>query len=347
MQIQDTIMNWLLEEDNPPVRYLTLTNLLKKSDTHLEVQQTKAHLMEYEITQGILQHADEFWNESDRSSNWYWKYTNKYWQVIFLGQFLADGNDPRIARGIEDILSHRKWSMKRRWSCFTAMLLTALMRLGYETHPAVVEETEALATQILADGGISCHEMDYSLLSHCFLARPKFLLCFAEIPGEKRSEAVNAAIDLLVQTLLAHEVYRYVPSTRRAWQQVLARRPKRADLPEGHTVKAWIAQQRTVFLASQGLGTGDPKQGWLKFGFPSHYTSDILEAMYALALLDIPMTPHLNRPLQVIQDNMTPEGMWMMDRSLNGKMWVDVEEKGKPSKWITYFALYTLKHFGC
>jgi hypothetical protein len=35
-----------------------------------------------------------------------------------------------------------------------------------------------------------------------------------------------------------------------------------------------------------------------------------------------------------------------MENSLNGKMWVDVEEKGKPSKWITYFALYVLDHFG-
>jgi hypothetical protein len=35
-----------------------------------------------------------------------------------------------------------------------------------------------------------------------------------------------------------------------------------------------------------------------------------------------------------------------MENSLNGKMWVDVEEKGKSSKWLTYFALYVLNHFG-
>ena len=28
--------------------------------------------------------------------------------------------------------------------------------------------------------------------------------------------------------------------------------------------------------------------------------------------------------------------------SLNGKMWADVEEKGKPSKWLTYFGLSVL-----
>jgi hypothetical protein len=35
-----------------------------------------------------------------------------------------------------------------------------------------------------------------------------------------------------------------------------------------------------------------------------------------------------------------------MDKSLNGQMWADVEVKGKPSKWITLFALIVLDHFG-
>jgi len=67
--------------------------------------------------------------------------------------------------------------------------------------------------------------------------------------------------------------------------------------------------------------------------------------MYALALLGTPMSPPLNKPLQVIKENVTSEGKWIVENSLNGKMLVDVEEKGKPSKWLTYFALYVLNHF--
>jgi hypothetical protein len=29
--------------------------------------------------------------------------------------------------------------------------------------------------------------------------------------------------------------------------------------------------------------------------------------------------------------------------SLNGKMWIDIEKKGKPSKWVTLRALRLLK----
>jgi hypothetical protein len=31
------------------------------------------------------------------------------------------------------------------------------------------------------------------------------------------------------------------------------------------------------------------------------------------------------------------------EKSLNGKMWADIEKKGQPSKWITLRALLTLE----
>jgi hypothetical protein len=343
MEFQDNVLNWLLEPDNPPVRYLTLTRLLNKPESNPEVRESRARLMEYAVTQGILEHHQEYWKDDDRA---YWKYTGKYWQLIFLGQFLADGTEPRIAENAHSILDSRKWINKNGVQCLTANLLAAFMRLGFRDHPVVVEEIETLAKRVVADGGIACAAMGYSLLSHCYMALPKLLLCFGEVPPEQRSPAVKAAIELIVEMLLAHEVYIYVPGTRKQWQQILAQQPKKADLPKGHTVKAWIADQREKFLASRGLGARDPKQGWLKFGFPLQYNSDILESMYALARVDTPMTPNLQKPLQIITQKMAPDGTWKMENSLNGKMWVDVEEKGEPSKWLTYFALCVLNHFG-
>jgi hypothetical protein len=339
---QDHVIRWLLEDDNPPVQYLTLTRLLKQPGTDAEVQRAKARLMQYPVTEGILAHGPEFWPAGDRA---YAKYTGKYWQTIFLGQFLADGHAPRIAEGVRGLLADHKWVTASGGQCLTANMLAAFRRLGYGDHPVVVEETEALAKRFLDDGGIRCSVMAYSLLSHCYMALPKLLLCFGEVPRAERSPAIRDAIEHIVTTLLAREVYVYVPAHRRSWQKVLAQAPKRADLPPGHTVKGWLADRREAFLAEQGLGGREPKRGWTKFGFPRHYNSDILEAMVALAFVGAPMTPELSRPLGTIQDKRTPDGTWIMENSLNGKMWVDVEAKARPSKWITYFCLYVLDHF--
>jgi hypothetical protein len=67
--------------------------------------------------------------------------------------------------------------------------------------------------------------------------------------------------------------------------------------------------------------------------------------MYALAILGVPMSAKLAEPLNAIKDKMTSDGKWIMENSLNGKMLADVEEKGKPSKWLTYFGYYVLDHF--
>ncbi|MBN1579911.1 MAG: hypothetical protein JXA89_04360 [Anaerolineae bacterium] len=336
------ILNWLLGNDNPPVRLLALTRLLGWSGTDAQVQDARARLMDYSVTQGILAHSEQFWQMDDRA---YWKYTGKYWQVIFLGQFLADGCDPRIADGIHYLLAHPKWVNERGGQCLTANMLAAFRRLGYGTHPVVQAETEALANRVLANRGISCEAMGYSLLSQCHMALPKLLFCFSEVPPEERSPAVKGAIDLIAQALIASQVYVYVPGNRKAWQKILAQAPKRADLPPGETVKSWIADQRERFLTEHGVGEREPKPGWTQFGFPLNYNSDILEAMLALAAVGTPMSGALEKPLQVIRDKRAADGVWLLEKSLNGKMWVDVEVKGQPSKWITLFALIVLDHF--
>jgi len=336
-------IDWLLEEDNPPVRYLTLKHLLNKRAKDPELVRAESRLMRYKVTLGILEHGEQFWGDDD---NAYAKYTGVYWQLIFLGQFLADGKDPRIAAGISEMLDRRKWVRGDGWQCLTSNILAALTRLGYGDHPVVRREREALARRVVNDGGIDCGFMAYSLLPSCYMAQPKLLLCFSQAPPEDRTPAVKSAIKLLVRRMLDHEVFVYVPGNQKDWQAVLRRSPGGGGLPPGQTVKQWVSEQRDAFLAGRGVGDPKPKQGWLKFGFPLHYNSDILEAMYALAEVGTPMSAALGKPLQIIEAKMTPEGRWILEGSLNGKMWVDVEAKGKASKWLTYYALRVLTHFG-
>ena len=340
-------IDWLLEEDNPPVRYLTLKHLLGKPEAAPELALAKSRLMQYKVTLGILRHGDRFWDDDDKA---YEKYTGKYWQVIFLGQFLADGRDPRIAAGISTILGQHEWMLrlpvKDGAHCLTANVLAGLTRLGYGEHPIVQREREALAQRVVKGGGIDCGGMGYSLIPHCFMAQPKLLLCFSQVPLESRTPAMKSAIKLLVSRLLEREVFVYVPGNQTDWQKILARNPGRSGLPPGKTVKQWVSDQRDAFLSRRGPGDPKPKQGWLKLGFPLHYNSDVLEAMYALAESGTPMSAALERPLNVVESKMTPQGKWVMENSLNGKMWVDVETLGKPSKWLTYYALRVLRHFG-
>jgi hypothetical protein len=152
------------------------------------------------------------------------------------------------------------------------------------------------------------------------------LICFGEVPPEQRSPAVWTAIDWIVQELEDHDVYTCAAGNNKAWQAVRKQLPtKRADLPEGETRQSWTAKAKARFLAEYGVGELLPKQIWTRFGFPLNHNSDILEAMVALATVDAPMTDALEKPLQVIHDKRTADGVWILAKSLNGQMWVDVE----------------------
>jgi hypothetical protein len=340
---RNEILNWLLEPDNPPVRTLTMTRLLGRAETDPEVQDARAHVMDYSVTQEILAQIEEIWNAPPRS---FWSYKGKLWNTTYLGHFRADGQDPRIAPGLQALIEGRSWVLSNRFHCTTAYMLTAFRRLGYGAHPVVVEETEALARRFLDEGGIDCTLIHNSLLSHCYMALPKLLTCFAEVPADQRSGAQQAAIDDIVAELVAREVYVYVPGNSKAWHALRKTLPrKKADLPEGETRQSWTAQAQAQFLAEHGMGERLPKTSWTRFGFPTNYNSDVLEAMVALATAGAPRDAALAKALQIIRDKRTPEGVWVMEKSLNGQMWADVEVKGEPSKWITYFALLVLDHF--
>jgi hypothetical protein len=345
--VSDGTIEWLLGADNPPVRYLTLVHLLGRAPESSEVREARSRLMDYEVTREILAHGAEFWHpEGNTFSKSYQKYRGRFWQMIFLGQFLADGHDPRIAPGVESILETREFVDKRGMQCLTANILCAAMRLEFGDHPIVPDEVEALARRIVKDGGIACAAMGYSLLELCYMCIPKLIFCFAEVPEDERSESVVAALELLAGKLIENRVHIYVSSHRKAWHDILAEAPKKEDLPKGQTVKAWIADRKRRFLEENGYGTREPKAGWLRFGFPLNYNSDVPEALLALAQIDTPMSSALEEPLRVVRSKMSEQGTWKLENSLNGKMWADVEEKGKPSKWLTLTALRVLAHFG-
>ena len=85
---------------------------------------------------------------------------------------------------------------------------------------------------------------------------------------------------------------------------------------------------------------------WFKFGFPLSYTSDVLEALQAVSEAGYARDPRLKKAIDLVLSKRDAEGRWLLKHSLNGKMWIDFESKGKPSKWVTLRALRVLKLAG-
>ncbi|MEE9554741.1 MAG: hypothetical protein V3W18_10630 [candidate division Zixibacteria bacterium] len=345
--IDGKTLDWLCEWNNPPVRYLTLKNFAGKTERALKKESARINL--YSIIKAILKQQKTFWG---KDKNLYRKYKGGYWNLIFLGDLFADGRDRIIRDGVEFILADGLWHKRideysTTWICLSSNITRAIANLGYAEDPRVQTHTENIAKAIVQHDGIVCTVMDYSFLPQCHMALPKVLMALGSYTGKKR--IVKQAIKITSEKLLERDIFRYIPESQEKWNENYERlsvklEAKRSESKAGKTLKAELAAIRPMILKQNR--SFKPKPGWLKFGYPLHYNSDILEAMRSLIDVGIKYDKRMDDALDVIEENRLPDGTWKLGFSLNGKMWIDIEKRGQPSKWITYHALRVLKTYG-
>jgi hypothetical protein len=86
------------------------------------------------------------------------------------------------------------------------------------------------------------------------------------------------------------------------------------------------------------------KPGWLRFGFPLMYQTDVLEILGILIKLGY-RDERMQEAVDLVISKQDDQGRWKLQNAFPGRCQVDIEPKGLPSKWITLNALKVLKGF--
>lgn len=96
--------DWLLEAENPSVRYFALTQILDKSPSDPDVAAAKAEIMHTGTVPKILakQNSDGSWEAPEKFYES--KYKGTVWQLIILSELGADPRDERVQKACEFIL---------------------------------------------------------------------------------------------------------------------------------------------------------------------------------------------------------------------------------------------------
>lgn len=323
----DTV-NWLLEPDNPSVRYYTLTDLLDFQPDDKDVKAARRAIMQTGTVPKIMKKQDPggWWGEPKRF------YTDKYkgtvWQLIILAEHGADGRDPAIGKACEFILEYSQEHETNGFStyesvraggglysyvipCLTGNMVWSLIRLGYLDDSRVQKGIDWITTWQRFDDGDSDapkgglydrFEMCWGRHS-CHMGVAKALKAFAEIPPQNRSENVQQTINQGAEYFLKHH----------------------------------------IFKKSHDLATTS-KPGWLRLGFPLMYQSDILEVLDILTRLGV-KDPRMQEAVDRLLKKRDDQGCWNLESTFNGRFITNIEQKGKPSKWITLRALRVLKRY--
>jgi hypothetical protein len=343
VSVPPATLAWLLEPENPAVAVLTRRTILKRPDDEA-TEALWARRNEYGPVAAILaaMHDDGSWDTPSRD---YQKYRGSLWQIVLLGELHADGADPRVRSGAEYAFSRQlpddSFSVNGKPAgsipCLTANVARGLARLGYAGGERVVRAVARTVSlyRELRVLGCSREGVSFTLNGYCHMLAPKLLLLLGEVPRELWPEGAEELKSACVEALRDKEVFRSLPRGSGEFFDLI------------YTAKA--ADRRAVrdrFLAEHSPLVYGDKPGWLRFGYPLSYNSDALEALAALAAVGEPRRPEYEPALAVVAAAADDEGRWTMRNTLNGKMWADVETKGRSSKWLTLRALQVLDHFG-
>jgi hypothetical protein len=319
---------WLLEEDNPSVRYFALKDILGLSSRDRRLTAARNAIMESGTVPKILAKQKEggYW---EKAEDFYirTKYKGTVWQLIILAELGADGKDPRVENACNFVLQVSQERQSGGFSylgglgggghrsavipCLSGNMVWSLIRLGHLDDPRVWRGIEWITTFQRFDDRSSRppNSWPYEKRENCWgrhtchSGAAKALKALAEIPEKKRSQAVKRTIKAGAGYFLEHRVFK-----------------------RSHNLSKVV------------------KPKWTKFGFPMMWDGDALEVFEILARLGF-RDPRMQDAAELILSKQDASGRWKLEDTYNGRFQVDIEKKGEPSKWVTLFALKALKGY--
>jgi hypothetical protein len=320
-QLKANPLPWLLEPDpvNPGIRVFALRDLLGRPADDPEVIAAQDEAMQTGPVPAILdaQAADGYWVKP--GPGYSPKYQSTLWSLLFLAQLGCDGRDERVRRAIAYVFDHAQtkagaFSCNGTPSagvhCLWGNVVRAMLDLGVRDDERLERAIDWLARSVTGDG--------YEPYLKSAVQGPGFL-CSANYGLPCGWGAVRVLWALSA-----------VPS-------------------EGRTPVIQAAIRASIdFLLSYDVARADyPYQerissSWFKFGYPLGYVTDVLLNLEALTEAGIVDDPRLSDAVGLVLSKQDDQGRWPLEYSYKGKMWVDVEKKGRPSKWVTLRAMRVL-----
>jgi hypothetical protein len=323
--VDEKTIEWLLEKDNPSVRYFTLTKLLGRPANDTEAVEAKRSVMTVGTVPKILarQENEGYWGDPKRF--YLDKYTGTVWQLLILAELGAGGEDERVRKACGFIFDNSQDKESFGFSinasakagggrgsevipCLTGNMVWAMIRFGMLDDERIRKGIKWICKYQRSDDGDPDEPCGkpYDRLTSCFgkhschMGVVKALKALSAIPKDARDAAVEKKIGLLAEYLLIHHIHK-----------------KSHDL------------------------NSISKPGWLKLGFPLMYQDDILEILGILTELGY-HDSRMGEALDIVRNKRNENGRWLLENTYNGRMLTNIEAKGKESKWITLRALYVL-----
>ena len=327
--MKEEVLSWLLENDNPGIRYLTFRDILELPETDQDLVDAKKKAHQDGPISLILEEMEEegYWVEP--GPGYSPKYRSTVWSIILLAQLGAKADqDERIVKACHYFLDHALTKYGQfsasgtpgsTMDCLQGNMCSAMLDFGYQ-DPRLAKSFDWMARSLTGEGVAPMGDKSTPIRYYsgkcgpgfmcgannkhpCAWGAVKVMLAFSKLPKKDWTPQIRKAVDQGVDFLFSVD-------------------PATAAYPSGWNEK--------------------PSGNWWKFGFPVFYVTDILQIAEALVRLGYVGDPRLTNTINIIKEKQDPQGRWLLDYAYTGKTWVDFGKKKQPNKWVTIRALWVL-----
>ena len=320
MNPKNSVIDWLLEESQPSIRYLTLTELLGRTERDSEVKRVRENITKIGWAKDIL-------GKQLPGGSWFHEKTlfmprfhATFWMLLILSDLGLTKENPRIDRACQ-LWMKRNASKGGGFSqsgrsgghlCITGNTARAMIKFGYVDHPKVKRAFEWLVKNQAELGGWSCWNFGKAPYHGRTLDSWEPLGAFVVYPRQKWTRSMKLACQRGAEFFLERELQKQGAR----WEQ------------------------------------------WYRFHYPVHYY-DLLVGLDFMTALGYSGDKRLGYAVSLLKEKRRRDGRWNLDanrpeESAALAVWSKkhpgsqdmtsfvLEQPGQPSKMITLTAMKVL-----
>jgi len=305
--IPENVLHWLVEKENPSIRYRTMKEILNTPSTDEKMTETYQLVLQSSSVQKIKKsmHLEGYWTIKKKDGKVigegveYATFNTTHYVLGFLAELGLTREEPWVELAADRYLSLQASdeNFYNYLSCLMGLNLRTFAKLGFGEDPRVKKSLALLESYIRYDNGYLCdlHEGKTKrgrLVKSCYRGSVKALFGLSEFPQVWHKPFVKD----LVNYFRKREVL-----FRTTDQKKLVR--KDANLTH----------------------------------FPFTYYAGLIDVLYSLSKMGYGSDKRVRRAWEILEDHKTEEGMYILDWKPNNR-YIDPGKRNQPNKWITFYS---------
>nr|WP_321294977.1 nitrogen fixation protein NifH [uncultured Sphaerochaeta sp.] len=326
-QLKADPIDWLLASVSPSIRYFTRRDILDQKPGNPQLDNEKEQIPQVGYVPALLGLMEASEYHKTFSRYYVYKYKGLVWSLLTLAE-LGAARTPAVEEYAEYLFEHAQERTDGGFAmhsckagggrntevipCLTGNLVYSLSRLGYQDDPRLRKALSYLVHFLVFNDGeeVEPQVPPYNRYEECW---GKHTCHMAVVKSLKAFAAVDPSLwDVELKTTLDKAV-----------EFVLIHH---------------------IHKRSHNLSR-NTKPGWLNFGFPLMYQTDVLEILDILISLGV-KDERMEEALAVVKAKQQDNGRWRVENTYaSDRLLIPMGTKGEESEWVTLRALRVLKRY--